>query len=59
MFFCGPTAISKALHTKSNEYSTPSGTRFFFGKGEFYFQSATLDRLVLYPLSGALGLAVP
>ena len=37
VFFCGPTAISKALHTKCNEYSTPRGTRFFFGKGEFHF----------------------
>ena len=49
MFFCGPTAISKALHTKSNQYSTPGGTRFFFGKGEFYSRSPTLDRLVLRP----------
>jgi len=51
VFFCGPTAISKALHTKSNEYSTPNGTRFFFGKGEFYFRSPALDRPGLHPRS--------
>ena len=53
VFFCGPPAISKALHAKSNEYSTPGGTRFFFGKGEFYFRLPTLVLL------GGLGLAVP
>lgn len=36
VFFCGPSAISRTLHTKCNEYSTPHGTKFFFGKGEFF-----------------------
>jgi len=35
VFFCGPPAISRTLHTKCNEYSTPDGTRFFFGKENF------------------------
>lgn len=35
VFFCGPSAISRTLHTKCNEYSTPNGTRFFFGKENF------------------------
>ncbi|KAF7297409.1 FAD-binding FR-type domain-containing protein [Mycena indigotica] len=35
VFFCGPAAIAKALHTKSNEYSDPKATRFFFGKENF------------------------
>jgi len=35
VFFCGPPAISQTLHTKCNEYSTPGGTRFFFGKENF------------------------
>jgi len=35
VFFCGPPAISRALHTKCNQYSTPGGTRFFFGKENF------------------------
>jgi hypothetical protein len=43
VFFCGPPAISRALHTKSNEYSTPGGTRFYFGKGEFHFRPSVLD----------------
>ncbi|KAJ7202288.1 ferric reductase NAD binding domain-containing protein [Mycena pura] len=34
VFFCGPATIARALHQKSNEYSSPDGTRFFFGKGE-------------------------
>ncbi|KAF9563848.1 NADPH oxidase isoform 2 [Agrocybe pediades] len=35
VFFCGPPALSKLLHQKSNQYSTPKGTRFFFGKENF------------------------
>ncbi|KAF7341131.1 FAD-binding FR-type domain-containing protein [Mycena venus] len=35
VFFCGPTGIAKALHEKSNQYSDPEGTRFFFGKENF------------------------
>ncbi|KAJ7058317.1 NADPH oxidase [Mycena amicta] len=35
VFFCGPGAIAKDLHTKSNKYSDPKGTRFFFGKENF------------------------
>ena len=42
VFFCGPTAISRALHTKCNQYSTPYGTRFFFGKGEFFSRHPNL-----------------
>ena len=33
VFFCGPAVLSRQLHTMSNKYSTPKGTRFFFGKG--------------------------
>ncbi|KAF9256179.1 NADPH oxidase [Marasmius fiardii PR-910] len=35
VFFCGPKALSTMLHTKSNKYSKPRGTRFFFGKENF------------------------
>jgi len=35
VFFCGPTVLSRQLHTMSNKYSTPGGTRFFFGKENF------------------------
>lgn len=37
VFFCGPSVLSRQLHKMSNKYSTPKGTRFFFGKGGFYF----------------------
>ncbi|KAH9981583.1 NADPH oxidase isoform 2 [Russula compacta] len=37
VFFCGPAALSRQLHQMSNKYSTPKGTRFFFGKGAFCF----------------------
>ena len=33
VFFCGPPVLSRQLHQMSNKYSTPKGTRFFFGKG--------------------------
>lgn len=33
VFFCGPAVLSRQLHQMSNKYSTPNGTRFFFGKG--------------------------
>ena len=32
--FCGPAVLSKTLHQKSNQWSNPKGTRFFFGKGK-------------------------
>ncbi|KAF8267727.1 FAD-binding domain-containing protein [Lactarius quietus] len=32
VFFCGPAVLSRQLHQMSNKYSTPNGTRFFFGK---------------------------
>ncbi|KAJ7438229.1 ferric reductase NAD binding domain-containing protein [Mycena galericulata] len=37
VFFCGPAALAKTLHEKSNEYSSSSAdnTRFFFGKENF------------------------
>jgi len=35
VFFCGPAALSKTLHQMSNKYTTPKGTRFFFGKENF------------------------
>jgi NADPH oxidase len=35
VFFCGPAAIAKDLHIKSNKYSDPKATRFFFGKENF------------------------
>ncbi len=34
VFFCGPAVLSRQLHQMCNRYSTPGGTRFFFGKGE-------------------------
>lgn len=35
VFFCGPPVLSRQLHTMSNKYSDPKGTRFFFGKENF------------------------
>ncbi|KAH8978949.1 NADPH oxidase [Lactarius akahatsu] len=35
VFFCGPAVLSRQLHQMSNKYSTPGGTRFFFGKENF------------------------
>lgn len=35
VFFCGPAVLSKTLHVMSNKYTTPKGTRFFFGKENF------------------------
>ncbi|TFY56237.1 hypothetical protein EVJ58_g7759 [Rhodofomes roseus] len=35
VFFCGPAVLSKQLHISCNKYSTPNGTRFFFGKENF------------------------
>jgi len=35
VFFCGPKVLSNTLHTMSNKYSSPKGTRFFFGKENF------------------------
>ncbi|KAI0260016.1 NADPH oxidase isoform 2 [Gloeopeniophorella convolvens] len=35
VFFCGPSVLSRQLHQMSNKYSTPGGTRFFFGKENF------------------------
>ena len=35
VFFCGPPVLSRQLHQMSNKYSTPKGTRFFFGKGAY------------------------
>lgn len=35
VFFCGPAVLSKQLHISCNKYSTPSGTKFFFGKENF------------------------
>ncbi|KAJ8519114.1 hypothetical protein ONZ45_g3935 [Pleurotus djamor] len=35
VFFCGPAVLSKQLHQFSNKYSSPKGTRFFFGKENF------------------------
>lgn len=35
VFFCGPAVLSRQLHVKCNKYSTPGGTRFFFGKENF------------------------
>ncbi|KAJ7756067.1 ferric reductase NAD binding domain-containing protein [Mycena maculata] len=35
VFFCGAAALAKTLHQKSNQYSNPDGTRFFFGKENF------------------------
>jgi len=32
---CGPAVLSKQLHIMSNKYTTPGGTRFFFGKENF------------------------
>jgi len=35
VFFCGPAVLSKQLHIMSNKYSSPQGTKFFFGKENF------------------------
>ncbi|KAJ6607226.1 NADPH oxidase [Mycena sp. CBHHK59/15] len=35
VFFCGPSGLARTLHQKSNQYSDPAGTRFFFGKENF------------------------
>jgi len=35
VMFCGPAGLSKTLHQKSNQFSNPKGTRFFFGKENF------------------------
>lgn len=35
VMFCGPPVLSKQLHEKSNQYSNPKGTRFFYGKENF------------------------
>ncbi|EKM56649.1 uncharacterized protein PHACADRAFT_253883 [Phanerochaete carnosa HHB-10118-sp] len=35
VFFCGPAVLSRQLHTMSNKYSHPKGTRFYFGKENF------------------------
>jgi len=35
VMFCGPAVLSKTLHQKSNQFSNPKGTRFFFGKENF------------------------
>lgn len=39
VFFCGPAVLSRQLHTMSNKYSSPKGTKFFFGKGASLFLS--------------------
>lgn len=41
VFFCGPPVLSCQLHQMSNKYSTPGGTRFFFGKGAFFLFAPT------------------
>ncbi|KAK2463316.1 hypothetical protein APHAL10511_004627 [Amanita phalloides] len=35
VFFCGPGSLSKQLHAMCNKYSTPEGTKFFYGKENF------------------------
>jgi len=35
VMYCGPGALSKTLHQKSNQWSAPNGTRFFYGKENF------------------------
>ncbi|KAF9512349.1 hypothetical protein BS47DRAFT_1330368 [Hydnum rufescens UP504] len=35
VFFCGPAPLSQTLRAMSNKYTTPKGTRFFFGKENF------------------------
>ncbi|KAF8648949.1 hypothetical protein AX16_006129 [Volvariella volvacea WC 439] len=35
VFFCGPPALSKSLHSMCNKYSDPRNTRFFYGKENF------------------------
>jgi NADPH oxidase len=42
VFFCGPPVLSRQLHQMCNKYSTPGGTRFFFGKGAFFFVALVL-----------------
>ncbi|KAH9846070.1 NADPH oxidase [Lenzites betulinus] len=35
VFFCGPSVLSKQLHVQCNKWSSPKGTKFFFGKENF------------------------
>ncbi|KAJ7140468.1 NADPH oxidase B [Mycena filopes] len=35
VFFCGPAGLATTLNEKSNKYSDPESTRFFFGKENF------------------------
>jgi len=35
VFFCGPLVLSKQLEVMSNKYTSPKGTKFFFGKENF------------------------
>lgn len=44
VFFCGPPVLSRQLHQMCNKYSTPGGTRFFFGKGTSHRYSCSLYR---------------
>lgn len=44
VFFCGPPVLSRQLHQMCNKYSTPGGTRFFFGKGTSHCHSCSLYR---------------
>jgi NADPH oxidase 2 len=54
VFFCGPPVLSRELHKMSNKYSTPGGTRFFYGKGAFFFVSPPLLSLFYVPSSTLL-----
>ncbi|KAL5514066.1 hypothetical protein ACEPAG_2827 [Sanghuangporus baumii] len=42
VFFCGPTVLSRTLHSMSNKYSSPKGTKFFFGKGLLIYRCLKL-----------------
>ncbi|KAI0332196.1 NADPH oxidase [Cubamyces sp. BRFM 1775] len=35
VFFCGPAVLSRQLHVMCNKWSSPKGTKFFFGKENF------------------------
>jgi hypothetical protein len=56
-FFCGPAVLSRQLHTMSNKYSTPRGTRFFFGKGALPSVSPC-SRRMLMPVSSVRKLLI-
>ena len=48
VFFCGPAVLSRQLHHMSNKYSSPKGTKFFFGKGASWSCSLSSSSSVFF-----------